>query len=292
MTTSDLVTGYFLKINKMKSVLDVEVSCFKSYSDRIPKPVNLLVWLNSKKYAKQILELRNTKDKAIRNKIKASLPAVTISGQFEPTRKEDNLIHHSKLICIDIDYKGNEEVVNFKDLKQELFKIKNVAYIGLSASGNGYFLILPITYPKRHKQHFLALKNDLEGYGLKIDSAPQNVASLRGYSSDPDALFRHDAIPYRKWGKPKKLTPAKVAKGHYYPSFKDYTSTKDEVEAIIQQIVTQRIDITTHEPDWFRIACALANEFGEEGREYFHVLSQYHPRYNWEQTKSEIFSCT
>ena len=103
------------------------------------------------------------------------------------------------MICIDIDQKGNEHISNFSELKQELFKIKNVAYAGLSASGNGFFLIIPIAYPKRHKQHFNAIQDDLSAYGITIDAAPQNVASLRGYSFDENALFRHDAIPYRRW---------------------------------------------------------------------------------------------
>ena len=50
--------------------------------------------------------------------------------------------------------------------------------------------------------------------------------------------------------------------------------TKAKVEAIIQHIFDNRIDITAYEPDWFRIACALANDFWEEWREYFHQVSQ------------------
>ena len=55
---------------------------------------------------------------------------------------------------------------------------------------------------------------------------------------------------------------------------------KERVEYLVGQIVQQRIDITKNEPDWFRIACVLANEFGEGGRGYFHQISQFHPGYN------------
>jgi hypothetical protein len=130
----------------MKSVLDIEVSCFRSYAGKEPRPVNLLHWLQSDKYAHQIQELRRLDDKDKRDKIKASLPAITVSGTFHPTRKEEHLVKHSGLVCIDIDWKGNEHISNFNSLKEQLFHIENVAYAGLSASGKGFFLIIPIAY--------------------------------------------------------------------------------------------------------------------------------------------------
>ncbi|MBV6426868.1 MAG: hypothetical protein KIPDCIKN_01381 [Haliscomenobacter sp.] len=33
------------------------------------------------------------------------------------------------------------------------------------------------------------------------------------------------------------------------------------------------------EGDGFLLACAFANEFGEGGRDYFHVISQFYARY-------------
>lgn len=261
----------------MKSVLDVEVSCFRSYTSNEPRSVNLLTWLSSDKYAGEILELRDTTDKAQRDQIKASLPAVTVSGIFDPVRKEECLIQHSGLICLDVDPKGNEGICNFEELKLELFKIRNIAYAGLSASGKGFFVIIPIAYPKRHKQHFKALLSDLSRFGIAIDPAPQNVASLRGYSFDPDALFRYDAIPYRKWSRPKKGN-LRIDVG-FIPS-SNTTGTRAKVEAVIRNITDRRIDITSSEPDWFRLACSLANEFGEDGREYFHAVSQFYSRYD------------
>ncbi|PHN00926.1 BT4734/BF3469 family protein [Flavilitoribacter nigricans] len=261
-----------------RSVLDIEVSCFRSYEGRKPDNVNLLTWLTSDKYADQVKELRQLDDKAERDRIKATLPAITVSGIFAPSRKEENLVKHSGLICIDIDPKGNENIANFMDLKQELFKIRNVAFAGLSVSGKGFFLIIPIACPKRHKQHFQAIYHDLLNYGITIDLAPQNVASLRGYSYDPEPLFRHDAIPYRKWGRPQpQKTPRHSV--HFSPS-RHVIGTQEKVEALIQQIVERQIDITTEEPDWFRLACALANEFGESGRSYFHAISQFYCKYD------------
>lgn len=270
----------------MKSVLNVEVSCFKSYNSKNPKTVNLLDWLTSDKYAKEVLELRAIEDKVKRDEIKANLPAITVSGIFGPIRKEENLVKHSGLICIDIDRKGNEDIENFADLKQELFKIRNVAYSGLSVSGKGFFVIIPITYPKRHKQQFKALKKAFYDLGITIDSAPQNVASLRGYSYDPDALFRHNAVPFRKWADPDRKKSQRKLKA--YQPYRNITDTKAKVEAIIQQIALQRIDITQNEPDWFRLACAFANEFGETGRKYFHEVSRFYSGYDQQEADQKF----
>lgn len=262
----------------MKSVLDVEVSCFRSYAGTEPKPANLLTWLTSDKYADQIQALRTLEDKVARDRIKASLPAITVSGIFHPARKEEHLVKHSGLICIDIDYKGNEHITNFTALREQLFHIENVAYAGLSASGKGFFLIIPIAYPKRHKEQFAAIHRDFSALGLAIDTAPKNVASLRGYSWDPDALFRHRARPYRKWAKQEAVEKKGVNTVKPFQASPG-TDTRARVERLVQQIVERRIDITQEEEDWFRLACAFANEFGEEGREYFHVISQFYARY-------------
>ena len=243
-------------------------------------------WLRSDKYTNQIQELRSLEDKAKRDKIKSSLPAITVSGTFHPTRKEENLVQHSGLICIDIDWKGNEHVANFSSLKEQLFHIENVAYAGLSASGKGFFLIIPIAYPKRHKKQFAAIHRDFSSLGLAIDTAPKNVASLRGYSWDADALFRHQAKPYRKWWKVETVEKKKLRKLDS-PSFNSGMDTKDRVERLIQHIVDNRIDITEREEDWFRLACAFANEFGEEGRGYFHAVSQFHSKYNPYETNKK-----
>ena len=35
----------------------------------------------------------------------------------------------------------------------------------------------------------------------------------------------------------------------------------------------------------------MANEFGEDGREYYHAVSQYHPKYNQRQTDGRFDYC-
>ena len=77
------------------SVLDVTVSCFANFwAVENPRPVNLLHWLTSAKYAQQVIAIRQLTSKTRRDKLKAGLPAITPSGTF--TRRDSSaLVEHS-----------------------------------------------------------------------------------------------------------------------------------------------------------------------------------------------------
>lgn len=180
----------------MKSILDIEVSCFASYKAAShPRPVNLLTWLNSSQYRTKVETIRATTDKKARDREKATLPAITPSGLF--TRRHDTaLIQHSGFVCLDIDLKGNEAISNYTDLKREICQIKNVAYCGLSVSGTGFFILIPITCPEHHREHFNALRELFQKrYTVRVDNTP-DVSRLRGYSYDLEGYFNHNAISF------------------------------------------------------------------------------------------------
>ena len=180
---------------------------------------------------------------------------------------------------MDIDYKDNQQF-SPEFLKTKLFEWSFVAFASLSVSGQGVFLIIPIAEPHRHPHHFLALQKDFEAIGVKVDQSPKNIASLRGYSYDPNRLIRHRPQTY-----PKTLEAGeKKNKIFQFEPNDQGDQTKRKVETLIEKIISTRIDITSHEPDWFRIACALVNTFGEEGRRYFHALSQFYPKYAEKET--------
>jgi hypothetical protein len=178
----------------MRSILDVEISCFKNYkTPQNPKSVNLLVWLKSNKYEDVQQKIRILETKSQKDSEKSKLPAITPSGMFS-YRGEGYLIKHSGLIQIDIDpTKYNSEIYNYKDLKQQVCNIPNIAYFGLSVSGTGYWGLIPISNPERHKEHFNALYVTFKKMGIELDEKPKNVASLRGYAFDSDAYFNHNA---------------------------------------------------------------------------------------------------
>lgn len=190
------------------SPLNVTVSCFANAKSTEPQPVNLLVWLKTDKYKEAVEVIRATVSKEERTKLKLLLPGITPSGQFMK-RKADNLIKHSGLLCLDIDYQDNKHIGNFAQLKIELAKIKNFAYIGLSVSGGGYFCLVPIAQPEKHKLHFKALHNQLAKFGIVLDTSGSDVSRLRFASYDSEAYFNHQARVYSNIYKEEEPQPQK-----------------------------------------------------------------------------------
>ena len=266
----------------MNSPLNISVSCFANYDTPAnPKPVNLMAWLKSAKYAGKVKQIRTIDDKSERDKLKATLPGITPSGTFT-YREEKSLIEHSGLLQFDIDGKDHAHIGNYTELKKYISNINNVLYCGLSVSGKGYWGLVPIKHPGKHKSHFRALHKAFEKLGLNIDKAPQNVASLRGYSFDPDGYFNHNAKIFSSLDTP----PARKVKRTHFNN-----DSRSEVEALIEQIQASRIDITAGYDEWLKVGFAFADEFGEAGRDYFHAVSQYHPDYNERDADRQYTHC-
>ena len=62
-----------------------------------------------------------------------------------------------------------------------------------------------------------------------------------------------------------------------------------EVLKYIQIIEQKKVDITAGYANWLRIGYALHNAFGDFGRELFHRVSNFHPRYSYVET-DRLFS--
>jgi hypothetical protein len=181
---------------------DVTVSGYDNTKDNLGTPVNLKTWLTSVhlyRLMKPNLDaIRAMSDPAELKAAKAEfLPMITPSGYFQQRGKE-HLLHHSGFIQFDIDFKDNTHIANYQDLRWELQNISNVAYCALSASGKGYWGLIPIAYPEHHKRHFEALQADFSAKGIILDPAPSSVASARFYSYDPQFWINHRATVYTK----------------------------------------------------------------------------------------------
>lgn len=178
-----------------------EITLFRNYFN--PDPVaDLTVFdfcnyvQNSQEYVQEIEALRDTKiKKEQRDKIKATLPAVTISGRFSK-REAAGLIRHSGFICLDLDA-GKNDITDWPAVRDTLMDCENVYFTALSASGKGVFCLIPIAFPYLHKQQAIQLITDFAiATGLHPDQSCKDVCRLRGISYDPEAKFNQDAIKY------------------------------------------------------------------------------------------------
>jgi hypothetical protein len=134
--------------------------------------------------------------------LKEGLQCVTISGVFAPhNRKDAGLLTHSGLIAIDIDA-GDNPKLDMKQVRKAAEAIPYAAYIGHSSRGQGLWLIFPIAYPNKHREHFAAITQDFKQKGLVIDHSCVNPSRLRYYCYDPEAYFNPSAQVYSKLPKP------------------------------------------------------------------------------------------
>ncbi len=265
------------------SILNIDVSCFENCKGTTPRNVRLLSWLTSDQYRSRVEQIRSLQDEDLQKTIKASLPAITPSGVFD-YRSEKDLIEHSGFLAFDIDFKDNQHIINFNDLKSQISHIASVAYCGLSVRGNGYWGLVPIpkSTPDVHKLRFSALAKDFKEFGIVLDVSGKDICRLRIYSWDDNAYYNHSAKIYTKLLQSQQNV-------YRRPKFSD---NREKVEAIISQIKENRIDLTQdYKEGWLKIASAFANEFGESGRGFFHAVSQFHPEYSISKTDRMFDQC-
>ena len=109
-----------------KDIFDVEISVYNGVKDVYGTTCKLRDFLFSKKHVSEIERLRSLPTKEEKNEVKKRLPMACISGLFQPTRKAENLVRHSGLICVDIDRKDNLHIVKISPF---LFIFHHLTYI-------------------------------------------------------------------------------------------------------------------------------------------------------------------
>lgn len=78
------------------------------------------------------------------------------------------------------------------------------------------------------------------------------------------------------------------------PAYAHNTSDSDtasRVEALIAELRASGRDITADYGDWIKVGFALASEFGESGRRYFHDISSLYSGYNQEESDTKYSEC-
>lgn len=266
----------------MENIFDKKVSFFGSLEDKKPTAeLSLKEVLLTDKWKDKILKLRSEKDPEKSKKLKNSLPFFVPSG-ITIGRKDSDLVEHNGVICIDIDKKDNTNVLYFENLKEVLSVIPYIAYLGHSASGSGYLAIIPIKDPRMHKECFKSLEIDFKRCGIKIDSACSNEGRIRFVSYDPKQYINENAKTYNR-----------ILKSGF-STMKQHKSTEinrknlDTVEKWIEILQKYGTKKEFEYSEWFSMACALAWEFGEIGRDLFHSFSKAFPDYDYSDADNKF----
>lgn len=235
--------------------------------------LSIVDFLNFVKYGKwkNIIEpIREEPDKKKRDAMKRNVPSVTISGVFD-MRSESDLIQHSGFICIDIDY--------FTDKTELLNDIYTYALMK-SASGGGLAVVVKIN-PEKHKESFKWLQNYYyQKFGIVVDRAPSNVASLRFVSFDPELKINEKA-------KTAKSLVLKDKKRNSLPIVLDGSKVAD----LVTECVNTGKNIAPDYESYLNLGFALADGFSENGRAYFHSLCSVSEKYDSRHADKQYTEC-
>lgn len=223
-------------------------------------------------------QLRSLTNKDEQRKFKSThFDYVTFSGTFKK-RGKGQLIHHSGLLCLDFDNVSDVESL-FKRLLQDKCFMTRLLFRSPSGSGLKWVIQIDCSDAEDHDEYFESLlEYCTQTYGITPDQQCRDIGRACFLPHDPDAYLGR--IP--QLNKTKKKSSGK----------KTYSSDKlDDVERLTQAIERKRIDITANYGRWRNIGFALACALGENGRDYFHRLSQFYPHYSEKEADAQYDKC-
>lgn len=234
---------------------------------------NFLTGIKDGKWEDNIHALRRAPQNEQDN-LKKSLPCVTTSGTFK--ERTDNTIEaHSGYIAIDIDKQPELTALEVRNLISN----DHLFYAGfLSCRGEGVCGIVKID-PKAHKESYLFMSRYLyKKYNLQVDPSCGNLSRIRFVSYDPDMFLNENST----------VCPAKPELKKDKKPLPKYKFDKTDFDRIINDITTQNVDITEQYNDWVFTALALISKFGEDGRDYFHAISEQNAGYDYDAAEAKF----
>jgi len=247
------------------------------------------------KYKEIVNSVRSIEIKKDRDRFKIeNLPALTISALVKDYRKTENIVKHSGLLNIDIDSKGNDHLNTTEDfiaLKKSISQIPAVICAFLSVSGEGLTFVVKIN-PEQHEDCFRSIENELkENLNVSIDTGTGDQLRLRFVSYDEDLyLINPDDFHNRPTYKPTKQYLDRKRKRDV-KTIAPTTDVAHDVEYVVRQIEETKLDLTCGYKDWRDIGFALADGLGEDGRDYFHRISQFNDLYDIKDTDLQYDRC-
>lgn len=168
----------------------MKVSIYKNAFSNIGYTISIEDALNRVKNGKskeRIDQLRQCTSQTEADEIKKSLPAVTYSGVFYPTRTDGNHKEKSGFIVLDFD-----KLDSVADKKADLMAWEYCYAAWISPSGTGIKALVKIQDPDKHRDHFRAIQERWP----TVDRTGINPSRLCFESYDPDIYINSSAKVY------------------------------------------------------------------------------------------------
>jgi hypothetical protein len=253
-----------------------KISVFKGFKGSPHTSIGIITiddFLNGIKQGKwkdEVEQVRTEENKEKRSSIKRGLTSVTIGGIFKE-RLQDSLIEHSGFICVDIDKYNDKSALLSDPYTYALFH---------STSGSGLAVIVKINKEK-HKESYTWLSNYyFKKYGISVDEAPKNVASLRFVSYDPDLFLNTRSLQ-------SKTKVDKISRPRSLP----IVYGTETVDSLVQQVIDKHINLAESYDEYLALGFSLANGFSEKGRSYFHAICSISDKYDSQQADKQFDVC-
>ena len=257
-----------------------KVSIFKNVGE-VKNPVNMdfyeyLYKTRDGEWQDITMECRLIKDEKEKKEFKKTMPTTTLSGEFS-YRNDKSLVNHSGYLSIDLD--NLEDVEKVKKL---MCADRNVFACWVSTGGNGLRVLFSIEESK-HREAFLAISKYLfDRYELIADPNGINPSKPYIVSFDPYLYINpNENVPvFNKYIKETKIK-----------QIPDFVHTASDFDYVMSQITGRRINICEDYNDWLKIGFALSEQFGENGRKFFHDISEQSSKYKSVVTDKQFNQC-
>ena len=244
---------------------------------------------------------------------KKMLPGATLSGLFAlyeddslthpgqrvmVSRRETHLKQHTGWLAIDIDLADNMQMSNFENVRMICRFRPEIGLLMRSCSGSGYFGLVRLAYPDRHKDQFKALLKEYAAIGITLDKACSNIGRVRFASwDDPEHIYMNEnVVPYKGLeGEQSQLVS--LASRQAYRSNHENVEYRTEdnsnfweqqrvqdrlIEVIVQELVGNHRNIAESYDEWVKAGWALRSH--PYGLHLYHQLSRCSSKYNEAQT--------
>ena len=265
--------------------MQVAVSVFKDFVNKVEdKPlIKILNDIKIGTYKAEISVIRNLlsiDNKKEADQLKKQLIAFTVSGTFNNGRSIDKVDTYSQYVILDIDKLSISQLEDIKNTTR-LAPYTYASFV--SPSGKGLKIIVKVNVAKEH--HKEAYKQVVDYYeqalNIDIDTSGSDICRLCFVSYDEDCFINSNADTFEVIIKPKELTPP----------IKRSDQVTNDIEAYVSEIEQTATDITGNYETWRNLGFAISEEYGETGRDYFHRISRFYIKYNYQECDKQYTSC-
>lgn len=233
---------------------------------------------------------------------KKSLPGATLSGLFElredecvrrdgtrftarVSRRETHLLRHTGWLAVDIDLADNKHLSDFGNVRMACGFRPEIALLMRSCSGTGYFGLVRLAYPERHKEQFRALLKDYAAIGITLDRQCGNIGRVRFASWDtPDNIYiNENAVPYKGLDGDACLIPLqsvcrRSARKDAYNNVPDSKGILYlKASRLVSKIEAMGVNIADSYDDWVKCGRALYDIDMVAGYDMWKRISRFRP---------------